>query len=92
MAKNAFVVYRDWWALIEPLSLEERGILLTAMFQFHENPEVEIEGSVTVKAVFNFMRQTFSRDTAKYAEKCRRNAENARKAHDIESDISYGGL
>ena len=77
--KKGFVVYNDWCDIFEPLSFEEKGMLINSVFDF-VNKGVEPEFTDSgLKISFNVIRNALKRDAVKYDEKCIRNAENARK-------------
>lgn len=80
MLKNSFVLYVDQYPPIAALSLEQKGMLLDAFFRCNGGKDVTIPDPVAAMA-FSFFRQTFDRDSEKYAKKCEKNRENAYKRY-----------
>jgi len=77
--KKSFILYGDFSELFGLLSLEERGRLITAIFNY-ENAGAEDDGlSDAAKMAFICIKNTLDRDRAAYEDKCEKNAENGRK-------------
>lgn len=81
--KRSFVLYFDAYPSIEVLSMEQRGILLTLLFQFARETEetgldplafLERRGDLTpeTRVAFTFIGETIRRDTEKWKDKQRR--------------------
>ena len=70
MKKNSFVMYTSYINQIKKLSLEEKGELLEAIFDYQLDGEVDRELSPLVDMVFSFMQMQFDMDREKYEEKC----------------------
>jgi Family of unknown function (DUF6291) len=75
--KNRFFIYTDALDVIEDLTLEERGELLTAIYNYHK--EIDFEPSLAVRIAFKPIKNQFIRDEKAYLETCERNSENAKK-------------
>lgn len=77
MAKNTILVYTDLMEQLEELSLEERGIILTAMIKYQMGEELP-KMSKLLKLVFIPIRQSIDRDNDAYERKCEKNRENGK--------------
>jgi hypothetical protein len=74
--KKSFVLYADMENIIEVLSYEERGRLLTAVFAyFSRGEQPDFDGAL--KAVFVMIAQQLDRDREKWEEICRKRSEYA---------------
>ena len=63
--KNSFVLYSDYMEHIELLSMEQRGVLFTAIMQYSMGYEtVEMDGMT--KMAFSFIKAQIDRDKEKY--------------------------
>ena len=76
--KKSFVMYLDFWEQLEFLSCEQRGELITAVYEYVRNGEVESAISPIAKAVFLGVKQALDRDARAYEETCKRNKENGK--------------
>ena len=66
--KKSFVLYADMWDSIEELDMEQRGVLLTAIFALSNGEEVpEIEDRAT-RIIWKLIRNQLVRDKTKYEE------------------------
>ena len=77
--KNSFIFYYDWLDIIEPLSNEQKGELITAVFDYvidGKNPEFS---DLALKISFNIIRNTINRDSRKYEEMCALRSKNGKK-------------
>ncbi|MCD7844117.1 MAG: DnaD domain protein [Clostridiales bacterium] len=77
--RKSFVVYLDWKKLFKRLSREQRGDVLSAMFDYQESGQPYDGDDIAVGVAFDAMQIVFDRDDEKYQEQCQRNAENGRK-------------
>ena len=77
--KNGFVLYHNFFNQIVLLSMEERGELFTAIFEYTRDGKTETELSPMVGMAFSFIKDTLDRDRDAYAARCEQNAENGRK-------------
>lgn len=75
---KAIFLYLDYLELFREFTLEERGRLITAMLEYVTTGAIP-EFTGPERYVWPSLRNQIDRDTAKYEEKCRKNAENARK-------------
>ena len=75
MAKNSVLIYTDWIEQIEYLSMEERGILLTAILHYQAGmPLPEMDKILSL--IFIPIRQQLDRDNEAYIKKCEKNKAN----------------
>lgn len=77
--KNSFVLYLDQKTIFEQLSLEDRGKLITLIFQYcnDENPEVE---NPLINMAFTLIKNQLKRDLKKYEEKRKQWSEAGKKS------------
>lgn len=76
--KESFVIYKSFYRPIRSLSLDYKGLILDAMFQY------QIDGSIpelppVVNMAFQFIRDQFDRNNAKYEIVVERNKTNGSK-------------
>lgn len=63
--KNSFLIYTDYLEHIELLTMEQRGILLTAIMYYSVGNELpEMDGMI--KMAFSFIKSQMDRDTTRY--------------------------
>lgn len=67
MIKNNFVLYTDYWKQIKRLSMEQRGLLFTALFAFQMEKELPQLDPIT-DMCFGFITEDIERNNKKYAE------------------------
>lgn len=65
MAKEAFIIHADAWRTIQKLSLEQRGVLLSALMLYQLGEDLPEMDPVTELA-FSFMSSQLDRDNEKY--------------------------
>ena len=70
MSKNSFVLYDDEYDYIKLLSFEERGKLLTAIYEYRLFGETNTKLSESGLMLFQFVKNHIDRDTQKYNEIC----------------------
>ena len=78
MKKDSVLLYNSFYNAIKDLSLEEKGLLLDAVFLYNisgATPELP----PVVRMAFNFMRDQFDRDSAKYEKRVEANRQNGLK-------------
>lgn len=78
MAKESFVLYKGQYEPIKNLSIEDKGLLLDAIFEYQITGNTK-DLSPLVSLAFGFFKNQFDLDNIKYLEKCRKNAENGKK-------------
>ena len=60
------------------LSMEQRGVLISAIFEYVENGYTVIPMNKTTALAFSFIKDTLDRDAAAYEAVCARNAANGK--------------
>jgi hypothetical protein len=78
MARESFILYKSFYLPIKGLSIEEKGTILDAIFQYHIDGKI-CELSPVCQMAFNFMRSQFERDDEKYQIVVERNRANGAK-------------
>ena len=74
MGKDSFILYDEYSAHIELLSMEQRGVLLTAIFAYR-NDEEPPEMDNAVAMAFSFIKSQLSRDNERYDEIVKKRSE-----------------
>lgn len=69
MGKDSFILYDEYSAHIELLSMEQRGVLLTAIFAYR-NGEEPPEMDNAAAMLFSVIKAQFERDNEKYQATC----------------------
>ena len=75
---TSFCIYMDWEEQLSDLTNEERGIVLSAMFEYKRTGVVP-ELPRLLSFVFSFIRQQFDRDADKYEKKIEKRREAGQK-------------
>lgn len=74
MDKSSFVMYTKYLRNIQKLTMEQRGLLFTAILSYasdHEIPELD----AATDMAFSFIQEQMDRDYEAYLEKCRKRSE-----------------
>ena len=71
--KKSFILYGSYYEQIMMLSLEERGQLITAIYEYDRSGEVSVELSGRAAMAFSFVRSAMDRDKAEYEKRCIKN-------------------
>ena len=77
--KKSFLLYGNYETQLKLLSMEERGQLITAIFEYSNNGKVDIPISPLVNMAFSFVKENLDRDRESYLDKCEKNAENGKR-------------
>lgn len=77
--KNGFILYQNYFNQLALLSMEERGILITAIFEYTRDGRITLEIPPMVAMAFSIIKDTLDRDMNAYVEQCRQNSENGKK-------------
>lgn len=78
--KKSFIFYTDWYdTLFKDLSNENTGRLLKMMCLYQLSGNCDYTGDPEIDTAFKFIRAQIDRDSNTYADRCRKNAENAHK-------------
>ena len=94
MAVEYFCAYHSYLDALEPLTDAERGRLFVACLKYSKSGEVE-HLSGNERFVFPVFRGQIDRDNAKYANKCKKQADNANKRwnkDDANDAKAYDGI
>ncbi len=78
-AHSGFILYKNFFTQFSMLDLEDRGRLITAIFELELGQEPTLSLSPAAAMAFSFIKDTLIRDRESYDEICRRNAENGKK-------------
>ena len=76
---KSFILYNSFWSVFELLNMEQRGELVTAIFEYERLGDLKSELSPILAVAFASIKDTLMRDRAAYAEKCEKNVENGKK-------------
>lgn len=74
MDKSSFVMYAKYLRNIKKLTLEQRGLLFTAILSYASDQEIPELDAATDMA-FSFIQEQMDRDYEVYLEKCRKRSE-----------------
>ncbi len=98
MSKNSFVLYDEEYEYLKLLSYEERGKLITAIYEYRLQGNTDIKLSESATMLFHFIKNHIDRDSKKYADVCvtrkacgsqggrpRKNQNNQRKPNGFET-------
>ena len=77
--RKSFILYLDFAESFQYLSMEERGLLLTIIYDYVSGQPIPNDLPNMVKMAFSFIRKTLDRDGAAYEERCRIAIENGKK-------------
>lgn len=86
--KDSFILYEEYYEPIKMLSTTDKGLLLTALYEYHMTGNV-IELPQMAKVIFQFIKQRMDFNKEKYAERCQQNSENIRKRWNKENTTEY---
>lgn len=75
-SKNSFILYKDYEKYFSQLEMNERGLLITAIFDYQINGTVPESLSPAAFMAFSFMRDQFERDLEKYRKRVEKNRSN----------------
>ena len=76
--KKSFVLYLNYKHQFDLLSLEQRGRLISAIFEYCESGSIITPLDPLCDMAFSMIQDTLDRDAEKYEAICARNAENGR--------------
>lgn len=77
--KNSFVLYVNFGKQLRMLSMEERGELITAIFEHEEHGHVLQSLSPRTELIYSFIEDTLERDRIAYEKKCEQNRKNGKR-------------
>ena len=81
---KAFNIYFDTFEHIEMLTMEQRGELFTALYEYAINERTTEFDNGMVKMAFSFMKAQIARDFEKYREKCEKLRKNINNRYNKE--------
>jgi cobalamin biosynthesis protein CobT len=73
--KKSFILYLDYKQHFNLLNNEQKGILISSLFEFAENGEIPVFEDKIVEMAFSFISLQLKRDMDKYDEICERRRE-----------------
>lgn len=73
MEKEGFIVYKSFYEPIKELSLEHKGLLLVAIFEYQVNNRI-IDLPSECRMAFKFFKNQFDLDVKKYTKICEKRA------------------
>lgn len=79
MNKDGFMLYCSHYPALNILTLEEKGMLLDAIFLYQINGDILCTVPPAVIVAFSFMKQQFDRDAIKYENVIKKNTANGAK-------------
>ena len=77
--KGSVILYIQQYESIKDLSLEDKGLLLDAIFHYAKTGKELDQLSPVTKIAFSFIRNAMDNDSEKYQKRCEKNQENIRK-------------
>ena len=77
--KKSFILYENYEKLFHLLPMEQRGLLITAIFEYERQQTVSVELSDAANMAFQCIKDTLDRDREAYEEKCKKQSENGKK-------------
>lgn len=77
--KKSFLIYFDWEAPFDCLDNESLGELFRGIMKYAKNKTEPEFDDPTLSIIFSFVKTAIDRDKLAYEERCRKNAENAKK-------------
>ena len=93
---KGFTIYCDTYEHIELLSMQMRGELLTALYEYANTGKRTEFKDAGLRMAFSFLRSQMERDFEKYEVRCERNREIAknreqkRKVHQSSPNVTTG--
>ena len=77
--KKSFILYHDFADVFNLLSIQDRGILITAIFEYAKHGDIITEMPYGVTIAFQFIKNVLDRDKAAYIARCEANSVNGKK-------------
>lgn len=76
--KRNFIMYKDWYVPTKNLTLEEKGMLWDAVFQYQFGLDVIIDNP-SINMAFSIFKEVFDSDWDKYLDVVKKRRESGRK-------------
>ena len=89
MAKESFLLYHGYYEPIKSLSLEDKGMLFDAIFQYSMHA-IEPSNTARIFMAFQFFKNQIDQDTKKYGKIVERNQKNGKKGGRPETENNQG--
>lgn len=76
--KNTFISYDEHWQFFSLLPIEQRGFLVTAIYEYRLKGETTQPLSEAAYMAYHVITSQIARDTARYLDVCKKNAMNGK--------------
>ena len=80
--RSGFCLYHEDIDALRPLTKDQKGTLLEALFDFSANGVILQTSDSAVQVAFSMMASKISRDSKKYEKRCEKNRENIKKRYE----------
>jgi len=76
--KDTFILRSEWWPAISKLNDSQKAIILSNLFKFHSDGEVDLSDAL-VELVWSFIEPNLIRNMTNYEERVKKASENGKK-------------
>lgn len=76
---NSFILHAHYEKQLKMLTIEQRGLLITALFDYHIEQKVPEMEDPVVKMAFSFIAEQMDYERSEYEKKCEQNRRNINK-------------
>jgi len=76
--KDTFIIRSEWYPAISKLNDTQKAIILTNLFKFHSDGEVDLSDAL-VELVWSFIEPNLIRNMANYEDRVKKASENGKK-------------
>jgi hypothetical protein len=76
--KDTFILRSEWWPAISKLNDTQKAIILSNLFKFHSDGEVDLSDAL-VELVWSFIEPNLIRNIASYEDRVKKASENGKK-------------
>lgn len=76
--KDTFIIRSEWYPAISKLNDTQKAIILTNLFKFHSDGEVDLSDAL-VELVWSFIEPNLIRNMTNYEERVKKASENGKK-------------
>ena len=90
--EHTFILQKQWIEQLSFFSLEEKGMLLDAIYNYHCKGEDFKSDNGMLNLMWSTMKQAFEYNTKVYNEMCERNRKNIQKRWNKNNTTEYGGI
>ncbi len=84
--RKSFLFYYDWGNFYDPLDNDRKAQLITATYRYAKDRTETDFDDLTLKVLFNVVKDTIDRDDEKYDKKCQKNRESIKKRWNKNTD------